>query len=97
MYFSFFCSHFSKCPNCQNDNRTKNLIVLKQNYFFRYETSNGISQQESGQLQNAGQENESIAVRGQFSYTLDGVTYTVTYIADDQGFRPEGAHLPHSK
>lgn len=64
----------------------------------RYETSNGISQQESGELVNPGQENESIAVRGQFSYTgQDGVTYTVTYVADDNGFRPEGAHLPHSK
>lgn len=64
----------------------------------RYETSNGISQQETGELVNPGQENESIAVRGTFSYTgLDGVTYTVTYVADDNGFRPEGAHLPHSK
>lgn len=67
-------------------------------FFLRYETSNGISQQETGEIVNAGQESESIAVRGQYSFTgLDGVTYTVTYVADGDGFRPEGAHLPHSK
>lgn len=59
------------------------------------ETSDGQSRQEQGQLQNAGSENEAIAVRGQFSYIGDdGVTYTVTYIADENGFQPQGAHLP---
>lgn len=62
---------------------------------FRYETSNGISQQEQGQLINAGTDNEAIAVRGQFQYTgPDGVTYTVTYVADENGFQPQGAHIP---
>ncbi|KAF2906094.1 hypothetical protein ILUMI_00083 [Ignelater luminosus] len=66
-------------------------------YNFAYETSNKISQQESGQLQNAGTDNEAIAVRGQFSFVgLDGQTYTVTYIADENGFQPQGAHLPHA-
>ncbi|CAG9771910.1 unnamed protein product [Ceutorhynchus assimilis] len=64
-------------------------------YNFAFETSNGISQQEQGTLQNAGSENESMQVRGSFSYTgADGVTYTVTYIADENGFQPQGAHLP---
>ncbi|KAJ8956825.1 hypothetical protein NQ318_014239 [Aromia moschata] len=64
-------------------------------YNFAYETSNSISQQESGQVQNLGSENEAIAVRGQFQYVGDdGVTYTVTYVADENGFQPQGAHLP---
>ncbi|XP_063619216.1 cuticle protein CP14.6-like [Cydia splendana] len=64
-------------------------------YQYAVETSNGISQQEQGQLQNAGSENEAISVRGSFSYTgPDGVVYTVTYIADENGFQPQGAHLP---
>ncbi|KAK9869783.1 hypothetical protein WA026_003515 [Henosepilachna vigintioctopunctata] len=64
-------------------------------YNFAYETSNGISQQEQGQLENAGSEDESIAVRGQYSYVgVDGRTYTVIYIADKNGFQPQGEHIP---
>lgn len=63
--------------------------------FLRYETSNGISAQEEGHVINAGSEQEAIAVRGQFQYTgPDGVSYTVTYVADENGFQPQGAHLP---
>ena len=65
--------------------------------FRRYETSDGTSAQEQGQLQNAGSENEAISVRGQFSFVgLDGQTYTVTYVADENGFQPQGAHIPKS-
>ncbi|XP_059052933.1 flexible cuticle protein 12-like [Achroia grisella] len=66
-------------------------------YSYGFETSNGISQQEEGQLVNAGSENAAIAVRGQFSYTgPDGQQYTVTYVADENGFQPQGAHLPQA-
>lgn len=59
------------------------------------ETSNGITQEESGQVVNGGSEDESIAVRGSFQWTdRNGQTYSVTYVADDNGFQPEGAHLP---
>ncbi|XP_049869659.1 flexible cuticle protein 12-like [Pectinophora gossypiella] len=64
-------------------------------YNYNVQTSNGISQQEQGQLINPGTDNEAIAVRGQFSYTgPDGQQYTVTYVADENGFQPQGAHLP---
>ncbi|XP_019872727.1 flexible cuticle protein 12-like [Aethina tumida] len=64
-------------------------------YNFAYETSNGIAAQEQAQLVNPNTDNESIAVRGSFRYIgPDGVTYEVTYIADDNGFQPQGAHLP---
>lgn len=61
-----------------------------------YETSNGISQQEKGEIVDRGTEQESIAVRGSFRY-VDPATnqeYTVNYIADKNGFQPEGTHLP---
>ncbi|XP_065164219.1 flexible cuticle protein 12-like [Atheta coriaria] len=64
-------------------------------YNWGYETSNGIKAEEQATLNNAGTENESISVRGSFSYLgADGVTYTVNYIADENGFQPEGAHIP---
>ncbi|KAM0734287.1 Flexible cuticle protein 12 [Formica fusca] len=65
-------------------------------YQFGYELSNGQAHQESAQLVNAGQENESIAVRGSFTYVdpVTNVRYTVNYIADENGFQPQGEHLP---
>ncbi|XP_006561881.1 pupal cuticle protein 20 isoform X2 [Apis mellifera] len=60
------------------------------NYQFSYETGNGISAQETGHLQGNGE-----AVSGSYSYTgPDGVQYSVTYTADEEGFHPQGAHLP---
>lgn len=34
-------------------------------------------------------------MQGSYSYTgPDGVLYTIRYIADENGFRAEGAHIP---
>ncbi|XP_024880989.1 flexible cuticle protein 12-like isoform X1 [Temnothorax curvispinosus] len=65
-------------------------------YQFGYELSSGQAHQESAQLVNAGQENESLVVRGSFTYVdpETNVRYTVNYVADENGFHPEGAHLP---
>ncbi|XP_017048565.1 larval cuticle protein 65Ag1-like [Drosophila ficusphila] len=84
-------------PATQNE-----AVVLKQtsdvgpeNYSYSLETSNGIKADEAGELKNVGSENEGIAVRGSFSFVADdGQTYTVNYIADENGFQPQGAHLP---
>lgn len=65
------------------------------NFFFSYETSNGIAAQESGQLKNAGTDDEAMSVQGSFSWVApDGQQYTITYVADENGFRPQGAHIP---
>ncbi|EDW72927.2 uncharacterized protein Dwil_GK17266 [Drosophila willistoni] len=59
------------------------------------ETSDGKSHQEEGQLKDVGTEHEAIVVRGSYSYVGDdGQTYTINYTADENGFQPEGSHLP---
>eukprot|EP00099_Drosophila_melanogaster_P001857 NP_001097523.1 cuticular protein 65Ax1 [Drosophila melanogaster] len=65
------------------------------NYSYAVETSDGTSKSEEGVLKNAGTELEAISTHGSFSYVgPDGQTYTVTYVADENGFQPQGAHLP---
>ncbi|XP_063701145.1 flexible cuticle protein 12-like [Culicoides brevitarsis] len=67
-------------------------------YKYGYETSNGIKHEESGVVNNVGAENEAISVRGSFSYVADdGQTYTVNYVADENGFQPEAAHIPKAE
>ncbi|XP_072749518.1 flexible cuticle protein 12-like [Anoplolepis gracilipes] len=65
-------------------------------YQFGYELSDGQAHEESAQLVNPGQENQSLAVRGSFSYVdpETNVRYTVNYVADENGFHPQGEHLP---
>ncbi|XP_043649820.1 larval cuticle protein 65Ag1-like isoform X2 [Drosophila teissieri] len=63
-------------------------------YNYAYETSNGIAAQEAGTLKDIGDEH-ALNVQGSYSYTApDGQHISVTYIADENGFQPEGAHLP---
>lgn len=60
-------------------------------YKYGYETSNGISHDEEGQLQNIGSENEAINVQGSYKYTDEksGKVITVTYVSGENGFRPQ--------
>ncbi|XP_017775287.1 PREDICTED: pupal cuticle protein 27-like [Nicrophorus vespilloides] len=59
-------------------------------YRFAYETENKISQQEAGELKHEGAQ----SVQGSYSYQGDdGKTYTVNYVADENGFRPMGDHI----
>ncbi|XP_037044867.1 endocuticle structural protein SgAbd-6-like [Bradysia coprophila] len=65
-------------------------------YKFAYEQSDGVSRSEEAVLKNAGTEQEAIEVRGTISWTApDGEVYTLNFVADENGYRPEGAHLPH--
>ncbi|CAH0727792.1 unnamed protein product, partial [Brenthis ino] len=58
-------------------------------YRFAYEQSDNSRREEQGELRNAGTDDESIAVKGSYSWVApDGITYTVTYIADNNGFQP---------
>jgi len=64
---------------------------------YAYETSNGLQAQASGYIKNpqARSEDQIQVIQGSYSYYgADGVLYTVTYIADENGFQPQGSHLP---
>ena len=80
----------------------KEVQILKQDsdvgpesFVTRTELDDKTVIESSGQLNNIGTDHESIVIKGSFSYVgPDGVTYTVNYIADENGFQPQGAHLP---
>ncbi|XP_051173715.1 flexible cuticle protein 12-like [Leptopilina boulardi] len=58
-------------------------------YHYSYEQSDGQKKEETGELQNQGTEQETIVVRGFFSFMgADGKTYKVEYTADADGFHP---------
>merc|ERR1711955_24603 len=68
-------------------------------YTYSFAGEEGIKREESGSLipvqkLSAEDPDFELVVRGSFTYVVDGVTYTVTYVADRNGFQPEGAHLP---
>ena len=51
-----------------------------------FETDNGISREEEG---------DGVQVTGSYSYTADdGTPVQITFVADENGFQPEGDALP---
>lgn len=60
------------------------------------ETSDGTSRHEEGFVKDVGSDHAAISVQGSFSYKdeKDGKQYSVSYIADENGFQPTGEHLP---
>ncbi|XP_020808978.1 larval cuticle protein 8-like [Drosophila serrata] len=69
--------------------------VGPESFSYGVETSDGFSANAAGQLNNVGSDHESLAVQGSYRYVGDdGVTYEVKYVADENGFQPQGAHLP---
>ncbi|XP_068905083.1 endocuticle structural glycoprotein SgAbd-5-like isoform X2 [Tenebrio molitor] len=69
--------------------RYENENIGVDGYKFSFETSDPITRQETGELTNAGTDNEAIIVRGEYSYVgPDGKSHTVTFVADENGYRP---------
>nr|AER27814.1 cuticular protein RR-1 motif 43 [Antheraea yamamai] len=82
---------------------TEPIPILKQDsiinpdgsYQYSYATGNGISADERGALKNIGAEEPALQVEGQVQYTADdGSNIVLTYIANENGFQPQGAHIP---
>ncbi|XP_052748349.1 larval cuticle protein LCP-17-like [Galleria mellonella] len=70
-------------------------VGLEGNYQYAYETENGISAQEQGALKNAQSENAAQSVQGEAQWTAPGgEVIQLQYIADENGYQPQGSHLP---
>ncbi|XP_067645839.1 endocuticle structural glycoprotein SgAbd-8 [Eurosta solidaginis] len=76
--------------------KLESKVNVDGSYQYEYETGNGIMAQESGYLKNADDPCKAhIAAEGSFSYTgPEGQSFVVTYTADENGFQPQGEHLP---
>ncbi|XP_011186119.2 larval cuticle protein 65Ag1-like [Zeugodacus cucurbitae] len=73
----------------------QDVNVAPESYKYGFETSDGTQHDEEGQLKNVGTDDEAIVVEGSYKYVGDdGVTYHVSYTADEYGFQPVGEHLP---
>ncbi|KAH8266019.1 hypothetical protein KR038_000455, partial [Drosophila bunnanda] len=71
--------------------------VNADSYNYNFETSDGTKQEQHGSLKNLGPEEDALQVAGSFSYVGDdGQTYSITYVADENGFQPQGAHIPQA-
>ncbi|XP_059060081.1 endocuticle structural glycoprotein SgAbd-5-like [Achroia grisella] len=65
------------------------------NYEFSFETSNGITRSEVGELRNAGEKNQYIFVSGFYSYIdPEGREVKVYYIADEDGYKIVPSPIP---
>ncbi|XP_044266526.1 larval cuticle protein LCP-17-like [Tribolium madens] len=63
-------------------------------YQYSYETENGINAEERAEVRAVGNELEKTA-QGAFSWTSpEGEQVSVSYIADGNGYQPQGSHLP---
>ncbi|XP_068630805.1 endocuticle structural glycoprotein ABD-4-like isoform X2 [Battus philenor] len=65
-------------------------------YKWSYETGNGIQAEELGYIKNLGvPEQEAQTAQGQYQYTApDGQVIQLKYVADENGFQPQGSHIP---
>ncbi|XP_061709508.1 probable serine/threonine-protein kinase kinX [Cydia pomonella] len=65
------------------------------NFKYSYEGGDGTKAFEAGELKTFDDDTAGEAVSGGFSYTAkDGNEYSLSYTADENGYRPVGAHLP---
>lgn len=64
-------------------------------YNYVFETANGINAEESGKIETTADGGEGLRSQGFYQYVGDdGQLYRVDYVADSNGFVPQGDHIP---
>lgn len=64
-------------------------------YTYYFEDGNGSTRREDAFVKNGGTEEEALVVRGSYSYIdANGQEVVVEYIADENGFQPQGSIIP---
>ncbi|XP_055641876.1 larval cuticle protein LCP-30 [Toxorhynchites rutilus septentrionalis] len=64
-------------------------------YNYIFETQNGINAEESGRIESDAQGGSGLRSKGFYEYVGDdGQLYRVDYVADSNGFLPQGDHIP---
>ncbi|XP_022903994.1 larval cuticle protein LCP-17-like [Onthophagus taurus] len=87
------------CAAAQKSDKTASILRQSSDvnpdgsYQWSYENDNGISAQEQGSLTNS--KEPAVAAQGGFQYkSPEGEQISIQYVADENGFQPQGAHLP---
>lgn len=63
-------------------------------FHWTYESGDGSKASQQGEVRTVGEETAGV-LQGSFSYQGDdGKTYSISYIADENGYQPVGEHLP---
>ncbi|XP_034249944.1 endocuticle structural glycoprotein SgAbd-3-like [Thrips palmi] len=66
-------------------------------FHSRFETEDGVRRQEVGQLRQLGGKDVAEVVQGQVQYSdREGNQFDLRFTADENGYHPEGSHLPQS-
>ncbi|TDG53416.1 hypothetical protein AWZ03_000234 [Drosophila navojoa] len=64
------------------------------NFKYSLELNNGNQQEAEGNLKQIGEE-QAIVVKGSFAWVdTEGKVHSITYIADENGYQPQGEDIP---
>jgi hypothetical protein len=85
---------FAKSPVAPSPQVHGNQPDAAGNYDFSFDEENGAHREEQGTQEFNGEEDVNV-IRGSYSYiSPEGESITVNYIADENGFQPQGSHIP---
>ncbi|XP_038209989.1 larval cuticle protein LCP-17-like [Zerene cesonia] len=89
------CASAASVPNTVSVVRSISQSEPDGTFQYSYELDNGITSNAEGKLKVLGQDEVALEVAGSNSYiSPEGEKIETTYIADENGYHPQGSHLP---